>query len=41
MIVPHDVHAESVEAHGFDHQYAMLPVLVGDAGVVNFTSIGL
>ena len=31
MIVPHDIDADCIEPHGFDHLYAMLPVLPGDA----------
>lgn len=30
MEVPHDIHAERIEAHRLQHQDAVLPVLLGN-----------
>lgn len=35
MEIPHHIHAEGIEPHGLDHLETVLPVLVGDAGVVD------
>ena len=37
MVVPHDVDAEGIETHGFDHLYSVLPVLRDDSGVVDLS----
>lgn len=35
MKIPHHIHTQRVEPHGFNHLEPMFPVLVGNAGVVD------
>jgi hypothetical protein len=39
VVVPHDVDAERVEAHGFDHEDTVLPVFLGDARVMDLACV--
>ena len=36
MEVPHDINTKSIESHSFDHLESMLPILMGDSGVMDF-----
>jgi hypothetical protein len=39
VIVPHDIDTQRIEAHGLDHEDAVLPVLAGEAGVVDLSGV--
>jgi hypothetical protein len=35
MEIPHDVNADGIEPHSFDHFESVFPILMGDSGKVN------
>jgi hypothetical protein len=39
MKIPHHIHTQRVEPHRFNHPEPMLPVLVGDTGVVDLGGV--
>lgn len=37
VIIPHDIYTERIESHGLKHEDAMLPILLWQTGIMNFS----